>query len=115
MVWLKFYQKERQRFLKAFNHKVTDEQARKIIKKLVRHFKIPLVLIDFRGHHGGGHAHSNIISVSHNPAIGVLCHELAHVFNKAKYGNWKHNKKLMRTIGTFIKYCEKKNYWENGK
>lgn len=114
MPWLKFYEKERQQYPEAFTHKVSDEGAKIIVKKLKRHFKIiRLYGLRFYGNSGSGSAYPNgYIRLSHNPSVGMICHEVAHLFNKRKYGNWNHNKKLMRTIKRMVNYCKRKNYWQ---
>ena len=113
MVWLKFYTKERERFPEAFNCVVSDEEAHAVVKKLKRHFKVPLLWVKFWSRkRQTGHAKELGVCLPHNPSIGVICHELAHIHNKHKYGNWRHDKKLMTTLAQFVRYCQKKNYWQ---
>jgi hypothetical protein len=122
MPWLKFYRKERERFPEAFKIKVSDKDAVKIVNKLCRHFKIRRykglgkweykVGVRFWGN-GGARAFVSwkFIHLPHNPSIGIICHELAHIYNHIRYNNHHHNKRLMRTIERMINYCKKKKYW----
>lgn len=109
---LTFYANERKLFPTEFSMKVEDRTAEKIVSKIARHFKFKIFRIGFRGNKGSGHAWYDEITLSHNPSIAVICHELAHSHNKQKYGNMYHNKKLLRTMTRFIEYCRKMNYWK---
>lgn len=106
---LKFYLQERQLFPEAFSTKVSDDLARKIVKKLIRHFygrkASSCPSVRFYGHKQSG-ALGWGMRLSHNPSIGLICHEVAHMRVS------RHSKKLMRLIKKMVKYCKKKNYWE---
>jgi len=110
MVWLKFYQKERELFPEAFKEKVKDKNVQLIVNKLCRHFKLGKIKVSFYGNRVA-HAYWWDITFPHNPSFGVICHEIAHIFNRTRGLNNGHNKKLMRTIKRLVNYCKKKNYW----
>ena len=104
---LAFYQKERQLFPKAFETKVTDHEAVLLVRKLLRHFGrkglASCEIIRFYGNRQSGSAGWRL-RLSHNPSIGLICHEVAHRFEH------NHNKKMMRWIQRMIHYCEKKRW-----
>jgi len=113
----KFYLVERQLFPQAFETKVSDAGARIIVSKLLRHFfnrklvrpnkwgTLREVHLRFRGN-GGGSAGYNHIRLPHNPSLGILCHEVAHL------KHLRHTKKMMIYIKRLLRYCEKHNYWK---
>jgi len=114
MTWIKFYDKEREEFPLEAELTVSDKDCVKICKKIARHFKFHLGEIRFYGRNGYHNCEAyddGSIRFVHNPSILHICHELAHIHNLQKYGNWRHNKKLLRTIKRFVNYCRKKNYW----
>jgi len=116
MVDLKFYGVERERFTDEFAMYVSQGDVLRITRKLSRHFKFRCPVVNFRYNdddHGLAKAGGWAVNLSKSPTLGLLLHELAHLHNYEKYsGNWGHNKKLMRTISRFAKYCRKKNYWK---
>jgi len=107
---LVFYLKERQLYPKAFQTKIDDDVAKILVKKLFRHFyKIEAKgckKIRFYGNRGSGNYGWWNITLSHNPSIGLICHEVAH--RKFK----KHTKRMMKFIGRLVDYCIKKGYLE---
>lgn len=109
MAYLKFYRKETEMFPEAFNIKVSDHEAELIVRKLLRHFgrkgRYSKVKIRFWGHRGSGGNGWFGIRLSHDPSIGLICHEVAHDFHS------KHDKILLRYIKRMIAYCEKNSYW----
>ena len=108
---LKFYFVEKQLFREEYDIKVTDKEAVKICKKLARHFKFYISKIRFYGYKRGFVNAYGIIRLPHNPSIGIICHECAHLLEYEKYHNFRHNKKLLNIMKRFINYCRKKNYW----
>lgn len=118
---LKFYEKERQLFGKAYSLYTSDHNAEIIVKKLLRHFapKLPQkrwMEIRFYGN-GGARAFMGWtwgIRFPHNPDFGTICHEVAHLVNYEKYGKFRHDKRLLRTIKQLLDYCEKKSFWHLG-
>jgi len=111
---LKFYEKERQEFPDEFDMKISQSEATKITKKLARHFKFtaPSILFKYNSEDQGLAKLSGwVMNLSKSPNLLLLLHELAHFHNYEKKLNYNHNKKLMRTIRRFVRYCRKKNYW----
>jgi len=100
---LKFYLVERQEFPEAFKSQVIDSEVKKIVSKLARHFKIGNPRVRFYGNRQSGSSGWDI-RLSHNPNLGLICHELAHQKHRG------HNKKLMSLIGRMVKYCTKKQW-----
>jgi len=93
--------------------RMTQTDTEKISKKIARHFKFTLPGLNFRYNtdHGLAKLGGWGMNLPKVPTLGLLLHELAHFHNYEKKINYNHNKKLMRTIRRFVKYCQKKNYW----
>ena len=116
MARLVFYQKEWKVHKEAYEKKIVgNDDTQFIAKKLMRHFKIRCRVIS-GGTQGGGRAwvstFGSTIKVPKECPFGVLCHELAHVWQHKLEGKTKHNKGLARLIRRMNHYCEKKGYWE---
>jgi len=111
MANLKYYAKERERFKTESELRFTDSDSLKITKKLARHFKFSLSEVRFWGYRSGLARSLTRIRLSHSPSLLLIAHELAHIFNKQKYGNWRHSKKLTKTVSRFLHYCAKMSYW----
>lgn len=112
MANLKYYEKERERFKTESELRFTDSDSLKITKKLARHFKFRVSEIRFWGNRGKGQARNiSQIRLSHSPSLLLIAHELGHLFNKQKLGNWRHSKRLTKTVSRFLVYCRKKAYW----
>jgi predicted metallopeptidase len=109
----KFYFTESYKFPEECKLQITDQETILISRKLARHFSFNLDKVSFRGNRQYGFAYNkkDEIRLSHNPNIELMCHELAHIHNRQKFNNPHHNKKLMRTIEKFLKFCKKNNYW----
>jgi hypothetical protein len=112
----KYYFEEYQRFSVEKQIKIEDHTAELIARKIVRHFKFTLNKVKFYGN-GGGHASywHDSVTLPHNPSVVMIAHELAHLHNKEKYNNGKHNKRLAATVKRFIAYGHKMKYWEEVK
>jgi hypothetical protein len=112
---LKFYEKERELFPTEFNLKISQHDVIKIGRKLSRHFKFTEPDFYFRGSVDSGTAMLSstprLIRLGMDPSWGMFLHELSHVYNKEKYNNSHHNKRLMKTLKRFILYCQKKDFW----
>lgn len=110
---IKFYFREYVKFPEEHKLFMTDKEAVLICRKIARHFSFQFDKVSFRGNRQYGFAfdQKNEIRISHNPNIEIICHELAHIHNRQKFNNPYHNKKLMKTIEKFLKYCKTKNYW----
>jgi len=103
---LSFYHNERITFKDAFELKLSDEEAKKFVKKLTRHFKLNCQSIRFYGNSGSGMCTwRGDLRLSHNPSVGLVCHEIAHLAHR------RHDKKLMRWIKKLCNYSKKMKYW----
>jgi len=110
---LKFYADESMEFSEAYAKKLDSEQARIVISKLQRHFKIGRLSLIFTDRIGGGKCnYGGLIKLRWQTSIGMACHELAHLHGYRKYGIRGHNRRMKRVILRFINYCEKNNYWK---
>ncbi len=105
---LAFYEEEHKLFPEAYSTKVSDAEAEKIVRKLLRHFGFSVtarnVHVRFYGNRQTG-ACGWDIRLSHNPTVGLVCHEVSHKFHT------RHDKKLTRWMKRMIAYCYKKNLW----
>ncbi len=97
---------------------LTNEQAKMMVKKLARHFKLSIKYVYFRqcrtstAYHWGRE-----IKFWHNPDVRIVCHEVNHFLcwkvygtenGKARHGS----KKWYRQLNKIINYAKKKNYWK---
>jgi len=132
MPYLKYYSKEQEQLQEAYSLKVSDEDAKVIVKKLLRHFIKPRFQCNIRffGNCQSGGAYNNgDIRLSHEPSLGLVCHEVAHqvltwnqrqkrrVYVQTASG-WKkpqkprhHSKKLLRTVQKLYAYVKKHGFW----
>lgn len=110
---LKFYKTESVQFEREESIKLTDQQARKIAKKLTKHYGIQLEKLKFHGHRQSGTSWNkrDAITVSHDPNIVLLCHEIAHQIQRQQNGKSRHDKKLLALIKKMLRYCMKKKLW----
>lgn len=116
---IKFYERENKIFSEADDKKLNKEEMKIVFKKLKRHFRkkvINSLRIEFNsnwnGHFRGGVFCNYYIDMPKQSSFRLLCHEFAHAIDYQKRGKSKHDKKLMRVIKRVIRYCEKKNWWE---
>lgn len=108
MTYLKFYDVEKERFSTANCVTLEFPIAKKIVKKLTRHFKVEFTGVRPQPTRWVGHAHSNkSISLPKESTLLLICHEVAHLYNKQYFGDWSHCKKLMRTIKRIVYYALK--------
>jgi len=113
MASLIYYRKEREEFDEAFKKELSICQAEIIYKKLCKHFKLRMPRLVWTS--GRNHPHCSQWSICLNynyNTIGVICHELAHLFMFQKLNTHGHNKKHKRIMKRMIRYCEKKNWFE---
>jgi predicted metal-dependent hydrolase len=118
MAWLKFYEKERGEFKTAHDTNIFSPDTEMIFRKLCRHFKITNVKLEIgtmregygRATYSGIYS-ASIVKVARKTDFLILCHEIAHIYNRQKLNCWGHNKRLWKTLKKIIKYCEKKDYW----
>jgi len=118
MADLIYYRTEKITFQNAFEKKMDTTEAKIVFAKLVRHFKLGQVYLDWTS--GRNHPRASrfprkvLLNVDWN-SFGVLCHELAHIKQMIKGNaghNW-HNKKHLKYMKGMIAYCEKKNWFED--
>ena len=114
MTYLKFYQKEQVLYAEAYNEVLDYESARIVFEKLRRHYKFKSMMLEFvSGSRGRCYStwHGYRIQLPFGASVGLLCHEFAHALNDKKGYKRGHNKRLMRTLGSLVNYCKRKNYW----
>lgn len=109
-----YYRLERQEFREVFDKKLYVVEAEMVYKKLCRHFKLSRVrLLWTSGCVRPKCSSWRVLLNADNNNFGVLCHEVAHLyqFQKPRYkqGHNKWHKKAMKRM---VIYCERKNYWE---
>ena len=117
MANLVYYRNEEVEFEEAFKKSMSVEEAKIVYKKLLKHFKLSPVRLEWTSGRIKPKCCSwrVLLNVSWN-TFGVLCHEVGHLyqFQYPKYkgnGTW-HNKKHKKIMTRMIRYCEKKNYWK---
>jgi len=94
---------------------VSNEVAKLMVKKLAKHFKLPIRYVYFRqcvtstAYRWGGQ-----IKLWHNPDVRIICHEVCHFLcwkkfdKKVQHGS----KKWYSQMKILINYVKKKNYWK---
>jgi hypothetical protein len=111
---LSFYQKERQVFHDEFKLTVCDKKAEKIVKKIARHFGFKVSVSFYGNLCSRAFILTHRIRLRHNPSVGEICHELAHIYNaQFKTEKHYHTKRLLRIMTRMINYCRKKNFWND--
>lgn len=121
---LAYYSREREQLQEAYALKVSDDEAEVIVKKLCKHFMKGKGIvgrslrepdITFFGNRDSGRTNWRRIRLSHNPSLGLICHEVGH--NVAKYnqtikdGEKYHTKKLLRVVAKLYTYTLKHGFW----
>lgn len=94
---------------------ITDEEGLVLVKKLVRHWKLPNTEVIYNRNSDSGKAGYGsfrcVLWLSHNPSLFLICHEVAHLLCAKKYGSVnKHNRKFVRCMKTTTNYVRKKYY-----
>ena len=114
MAYLLFYRNEKEEFKEAFEKKLDYKEARIVYEKLKRHYNL-YGHLEFTDRIGAGKCWygSGKIILRWQTNFGVLCHELAHLYEYQKYNKHRHGKRLRRIIKSMVNYCKKKNYWED--
>lgn len=102
-------------FKEAREVDLTNDQAELMVKKLAKHFKLPIRNVYFRkcvtstAYKFGGQ-----IKFWHNPDARIVCHEVCHFLcwkkfdSKVRHGT----KKWCRQMTILTNYVKKKNYWK---
>ena len=118
MTNLIYYRDEKKEFQEEFKKELPSlEAVRIVVCKLQKHFKLGDVDLDFTS--GRNHSHASRWHITINVGqtnFGVICHELAHVFQAQKLehesGDKWHTKKHKRIMKRMLAYCRKKNWFE---
>jgi len=104
----------------AWKRKTDIKNANKIVKKLRRHFKVEWEQDGMsayfipRQRKGTASIHTNRITLpAKDISLGIICHEIAHLVSRKRYGSTGHNKKFMKALKIVNKYAEKKHYFDN--
>ncbi|MBU0958189.1 MAG: hypothetical protein KKF56_05260 [Nanoarchaeota archaeon] len=111
------YHEERQHW-DVFDIKVSSIQAKIIVDKLARHFKLSITNVVFYGWKDSGQASRwrARIRLCHTPSIGVICHEVNHFLCWKKFGvsGVRHGTKTWcRQLQIIINYVRKMNFWND--
>ena len=115
MAHLKYYHDEEVEFKEAFDKKMSSEITMIIYKKLCRHFKLREARVKWTSGRNHPRCCSWQITFNYNfNNIGVLCHEVAHLyqFQKPRKSKIWHSKEHWKIMKRMINYCAKKNYFE---
>jgi len=90
----KWYNKSVPLYNEHISCKLTDREAKRLIKKLAKHYKVEAPIIKFNGHINSdcGYAkywddddpnrQTSELHLAHDPSLSLLCHEMAHVITK---------------------------------
>ena len=116
MVLKRVYLNEWEQYADLYEKQVSQEDARKIVKKLRRHFKIPVYKQGLAfTNRSGGRASEYGITLPNSQLIqlGLIAHEVAHQVAWEKYGLVHHNKKYKRSMKKIVNYIRKKDYWSD--
>jgi hypothetical protein len=118
MANLVYYKNEKIEFIEAFKRRMTINEAEIVFEKLCKHFKLHRTYQRVNLCWTSGSrcpkafgTSAITLNVDCND-FGRLCHELAHIRERLKYGNTGHTRRHRRVMKTILTYCKKKNYWE---
>jgi len=118
---IKYYAIEKQIYAKYNKLVVSNTDAKKICRKLARHFKFQIKAIKFKGKRGINYSYayteSRRLRLVNEPSILTIAHESAHLFCSQKWYEKRksHHKRLLKAVGKFLKYMESKNFWNIAK
>jgi membrane-anchored protein YejM (alkaline phosphatase superfamily) len=106
MPWLKYYEKERERFSKEYATKLNDNELKYAFERLKNHYHIDQELI-IRGQRGHGHCWRWRIVLSHESSVGMLAHEVAHAiqWNQKRANEKWHTKRhaaIMKQVSQYL-------------
>lgn len=116
-----FYEDEKRVWAEIYKQEVTNEEAEHILRKLNRHYKLRID-IRFRVRWGGSADHyTRLISIRHQPSMGVLLHEFAHMvhsFNMFRdlpqcNHSEAHGAKFAVVMGRVVTYAKEYGYWKD--
>lgn len=120
MANLIYYSNEREEFKEEYQRKLPNTESTKIvIKKLLRHFKLWDVNIEFTSGRNNSCAGRSKIRINQETMnnFAVICHEVAHTYQAKKEGfetadHW-HTKKHKKIMKRMLNYCKKNGWFEN--
>jgi len=99
---LKFYYDERQAFKHLYQSNLSRETVDKVVAFLCNKFRFEIKEIKYREDTGGlAYIGKAKICIPEVPSMGVLIHELAHIYNDQKKISYHHNKRLWLTMEWF--------------
>ena len=106
MSYLKYYSRERDKYEEHYKQRyLLPSDADKIVKKLLRHFKLDIkVYYNMKEGHGQA-CYSCIRLPKRNIPLGIICHEIGHHLAKKKTGKWGHNHKTEMKMKQVYRYC----------
>lgn len=109
MAYLKYYREEEKNYpLYCKTIYKTSEEAEKVVKKLVRHFKLKNLEVRYKLKKDNGYAnYCGITLAKKNISLRVICHEIGHHLAMKKTGQWGHNHKTRMKMNQVFKYAEK--------
>ncbi len=108
MARLLFYWDEWNLYPHYYDTKLNQKETTKIVKKLCRHFKLPMVRLFFSNRkRGGSYTSWGYLTIGASTNLGILCHELGHHYTQIKYRECKHNKKLRRAMKVICNYASR--------
>lgn len=105
---MKFYQDEKKYNADLYEIKIHTRQAQKLANKLSRHFHFRKVKVHNTAR-SRGTAYTWSINVPKITNVGLLIHEMAHIWNGYRFGNERahHTKKLHTAIKRLSAYFRK--------
>ena len=120
MAYLKFYDKEREEFKKAYNILLDESQINKLKNKFRRKYKLDcMVVVKRRKKRNSGRfmvlklSFTNIqkIELAKEISLGTMIHEFAHAIEYEKYGKTKHTKRMMNIVRKVHRWVKSKDYF----
>jgi hypothetical protein len=113
---LKFYYDDFHLYSKEYDMGLSEKDARRICKKLCRHFKVRVWLGFKKGRSGlyrrTSYSGGEIFLPIGDTDLGLLCHEISHAIHHQRYHKRGHTRQLRRIMDRVVGYCRKKNYWK---
>ena len=107
MPYLKFYRVELGYNKDLYEMEISSHQAQLLANKLSRHFNFRKIEV-ITNARSRGHAYWRYIDIPKITSVGLVIHETAHIWNHARFGNMKHNKKLHTAIKRLSSYFRSK-------
>jgi hypothetical protein len=106
----RFYRVEHEVYSFEMHLYYTDRMAKKVMRKLCKHWKVEPITIKFNANRLPGSGQANhtlrLIKLPHNPDCHTLCHEIAHIISGEG-----HSKKCLKLVDDLITYTRKRNWF----